>query len=122
MRPSTLLACCKPGVQSGGTMIKILYGNYDSAHFTREIKKADVAIDIHKKAGEVSVVTGSEVFIRRIMQAIRCGKLSCNDVRIMSEDFEYQFTPDGQFLDPWCDELFEITSKLVFDDYDEIKF
>lgn len=101
-------------------MISVYYGEYASEHFTQEIRKADQLIREHKEVGDIAVLTGSEVFIRRICQAIRCGKLSGSDVSLYVGDRRFLIDVKGQFIDPWPDDLFEITFNLLFHDYDEI--
>jgi hypothetical protein len=98
-------------------MITIYYDTLPCDHYTLEIKKADQDIQQHNKVGEIQRLTGSEHYIRRILQAVRSKVLRTDDVAVYYQDILMEVDIRGCFLSPWPDGLFEAGYSLLFHDY-----
>lgn len=95
-------------------MIIVHYGEYPCDHFRKEISKADFDLASHKHAGEILRLTGSEHYIRRLLQAVRCGKLRTDEVAFHCGDRTVAVDAKGEFITPWPDDLFEAAFHLQF--------
>lgn len=62
-----------------------------------------------------------ELTILRICQAVRCGGIKTNDIRIHAENGEVvDVDVKGQFIQPWPTDLFELAFYCQFTKYDKI--
>lgn len=98
-------------------MITIVYDEAPCNHYKVEIKRADFDIAQHKEIGHIKRLTGSEHYIRRILQAVRSGVLRVDDIEVYFKDILMEVSKEGNFLNPWPDELFESSFHLLFNDY-----
>ena len=62
-------------------MITLFYDEYPCDHYKKEIEKADIDLENHHM-GPVRRLTGSEHYILRILQAVRCGILRTDEIKI----------------------------------------
>ncbi len=70
---------------------------------------------------ERTIYWSHELTILRICQAVRCGRIKTNDVRIHAENGEVvSLDVDGHFIQPWPTDLFELAFYCQFTKYDKI--
>ena len=86
-------------------------------HFRIEIEKANQDIESHKAGGEVQRVTSSEHYILRLLQAVRCGVLRTDEIKLHCGERVIDVDVKGQLIQPWPDDLFEADFHLRFSDY-----
>ena len=98
-------------------MIKVFYDVLPCEHYSLEIKKADVDIQYHKHVGDIRRLTGSEHYIMRLLQAVRCGILRTDEIEIHCGEHLIEVDVKGEFIQPWPDDLFEATFYLRFAPY-----
>jgi hypothetical protein len=62
-----------------------------------------------------------ELTILRICQAVRCGRIKTNDIRIHAENGEVVAVDvNGSFITPWPTDLFDLSFYCQFTKYDKI--
>lgn len=99
-------------------MIVVHYGEYPCDHFKREIAKADSDIKHHAYVGEIARLAGSEHYILRLLQAIRCGVLRTDEIQLNVDGKVIDVDVKGEFIQPWPDDLFEADFYMRFSDYE----
>jgi hypothetical protein len=95
-------------------MIKVFYEEYACDHFKKEISKAEYYIANHRECGDVRVVTGSEHFILALLKAVRLGKLNTDEIELYCKGVKIDVDIQGEFIQPWGDDLFEADFYLRF--------
>ncbi len=94
-------------------MITLFYDEYPCDHYKKEIAKADRDLENHH-IGPVHRLTGSEHYILRILQAVRCGILRTDEIKLYCYGKPIDIDVKGEFIQPWPDELFDADFHLRF--------
>lgn len=101
-------------------MITVVYYSMPSNYFKAEIQQADFDIKNHHSKA-IRRVTGSEHYILRLLQAVRCGKLRTDELALYCGETLIDVDVNGEFIQPWpeegVDSIFEADFYLRFHDY-----
>jgi len=103
---------------------------YDSSlakHNAKEaLKFADDIVEaveggMLKAVGDFPLYWSHELTILRLCQAVRCGRIKTNDIRIHAENGDVVAVDvNGSFITPWPTDLFELSFYCQFTKYDKI--